>query len=72
MLIVKQEGYLFWNPSKVLWRYLEACEEGRRVCWKELKTLGTSGEEIKEPTKWNKSVSGSQEVRGIQGFLELG
>jgi hypothetical protein len=29
-------------------------EEGRRVCWKELRTLGTSGEEIKEPTKWNK------------------
>jgi hypothetical protein len=28
----------FWNPSKVLWRYLEACEAGRRTCWKEFRT----------------------------------
>ncbi len=46
----------FRNPFEILWRDLKACEEGRRVCWKELRTLGTSGEEIKEPRKWNSSV----------------
>ncbi len=66
---MKQEG-LFGIPFEILWRDLEACEEGRMVCWKELRTLGTSGEEIKEPTKWNKVFyweSGSERDSGAFG-----
>ncbi len=40
------------------------------ILWKELRTLGTTGEEIKEPTKWNKVFyweSGSERDSGVFG-----
>jgi hypothetical protein len=66
---LEQEG--FGIPYELLWRDLEACEAGRRICWKEFRALGRAGEEIKEPTNEIKCFIGSKEVRGIQELLEI-